>query len=215
MRPLPTIPALRRAAVAALASLLALSACKEATLGPEATGTIEGRVVHAETSQAIQGATITTSPPTSAPLTGSDGRFSLGGIEVGEYNVTARKSGFENASVSISVRENRATTVNLTLDPDESASVNAEVSNWWTSTGEADSSFVDVEYRVSNPSSATVATYEIYFGIYTPEGVFRHEEEGEDLRPDQSDLRTFRRFIRENEPDSVIIEEIWFEEDEG
>ncbi len=99
-------------------TVVLLSSCKEDTVQPELYGSISGIVMDQSTSAVIEGAGITTSPPTSAILTASNGKFTIDNIPVGNYTITAQKNGYKKASVSISVRENTATQATIFLEVD-------------------------------------------------------------------------------------------------
>ncbi len=99
-------------------SIIFLSSCKEDTIQPELYGSISGIVMDQDASSAIEGASITTSPPTSAILTGNDGKFSIEDIPVGNYTITAQKSGYKKASVSVNVRENASAQAAIFLEVD-------------------------------------------------------------------------------------------------
>lgn len=208
----PGRPVLLRRLVSAVVVVLvlALSGCKDATTSPETTGTIEGQVLNDDTGQSIANAQVTTSPPTSAPVTSDDGRFRIENVATGDYSVTAKKSGFESQSVSVSVREDETTEVNLLLPPEEEgATVDATITNWWNDRVSADSVFVNVEYRVENPSSDSVAEYEVNFAAHSPNGIFHQQESGGPLQADETDVGSFRKFIRDEPADSVRIDEVW------
>lgn len=187
-------------------------ACKEPTTAPEQTGTIVGNVVHASTQQPIAGASITTSPATSAPVTDSEGRFTLEDVATGEYAVSAEKPDFETKSVSVTVRARDTTEVNLLLQPERSAAevLDASITNWWSDRLSEDSVVAEVEYRVENVTPDSTPEYELYFKIFTPRGVFTHEVTGNALHPAETDLGNFREFVRDASPDSVVIDDIFF-----
>jgi TolB protein len=104
--------------ILAVLLLIFFSSCKEDTIQPVLYGSISGVVINDSTSLAIGGASITTSPPTSALLTGADGKFSIDDIPVGNYAINAQKAGYKKGSVSISVRENAATQATVFLETD-------------------------------------------------------------------------------------------------
>lgn len=198
--------------------LFTLVACKDAGLGPGETGAIEGRVLDSETDEPVSGAVISTNPPSAAPVTDSEGRFSLGDLEEGSYSITAEKSGYQSSTVSVAVNPNSTTDVNLFLDPESSDATGglvAEIVTWWNSSTTDDSVFVNVEYRADNVSADTVRAYEVYFKIFTPDEVFEHEASGEELQPDQADIGAFDRFIRESPADSVVISDVWVDSSES
>lgn len=209
-----------RHALVALAavSLVTLAACKDAGLGPGETGAIEGRVLDSETDEPVSGAVISTNPPSGAPVTDSEGRFSMGDLEEGSYSVTAEKSGYQSSTVSVAVNGNSTTNVNLFLEPESADAADglvAEIVNWWSSSATDDSVFVNVEYRADNVSADTVRAYEVYFKIFTSGQVFEHEASGEELQPDQADIGGFERFIRESPADSVVISDVWVDTSES
>ena len=104
-----------------LLSLL-LNACDEDNFEPELFGSISGIVLDAETSAPIEGASITTGPPTNAIVSGSEGMFKLENITIDEYTITAKKTGYKTGSVNISVREDE--TANATLLLEKNSTVN-------------------------------------------------------------------------------------------
>jgi TolB protein len=73
-------------------TVVLLSSCKEDIVQPELYGSISGIVMDQSTSAVIEGAGITTSPPTSAILTASNGKFTIDNIPVGNYTITAQKN---------------------------------------------------------------------------------------------------------------------------
>lgn len=70
-------------------------------------GAVEGRVVDSSTGDGIVGAVVATSPATGTALTGSDGRFEIQGIELGEgpvaLSVTAARAGYASDSRSVTL----------------------------------------------------------------------------------------------------------------
>lgn len=209
-------PFLLLALLAAVA--LAAVGCKDATLEPDLTGTITGTVFDADTNEPLARAQITTSPPTSAPLTNENGTFRLEDVATGNYTVTASRPGYQSSSVTIAVTENQAAPASLFLEEetadttDESASLNAQITNWATRI-EGDSAFVDVEYRVRNTSDVDVAQYEVDFRIETSSETFFAQETGEDLLAGESDVGSFEKYTRGEEAQDVTIDSVTFEED--
>ena len=100
-------------------AVIALQSCKENTLTPEMFGSISGTVIDGETNQPIAGASITTTPPTSAIITNDQGEFTISDLPVGEYSVSASKSGYDKAVVSVAVKEGATTTASIFLTEDE------------------------------------------------------------------------------------------------
>ena len=191
-----------------------LAGCKEGTISPVLTGGIDGLVLDFATNAPLSGVSITTSPPTDALVTDAEGRFSMPEMEAGNYTVSARRPGYQNTSVTVRVRENRTTEATIFLeeaDDDTTATLMAaEITNWWNRTA-GDSLFVNVEYRVSNEGTQDINAYELYFRILAGQREFFHEETGEDLRVNQSDIRQFEKYISETPADSVVVDDFWVE----
>jgi hypothetical protein len=205
--------------IIAAAGSLALPACKEATLGPERTGSIEGQVLDFEVDDVVTGVSITTSPPTEAIVTDGEGRFHIADLEVGTYQVTARKSGYKPTTVGILVREHRASSATIFLEkivdePPTTANLDISILSWWNALS-GDSAFVETEYRVHNPGPGSVKRYEVYFRINTDGNVFFHEEKGDSLALNQSDIRRFRKFIPGHTATGVQVDTFWVEKGSG
>jgi hypothetical protein len=194
-------------------ALLAVAACKDADLGPYRAGSIEGQVVDYQTGEPVAGASITTTPPTDAITTDADGTFHIGELEVGNYQITARKYGYTGTSVSVSVRQNRTSSAVIFLDPTEDApqspTIDVDVIAWWHVSASADSVFVEAEYRVRNPGPTSVSRYEVYFRITTDQNDFLHEETGEALEPSQSNIRRFKTYIVDRTATDVTVDDLW------
>lgn len=97
--------------------LFGFTACEEGTFEPELFGSISGLVRDADTNEPIIGASVTTNPPTNAIVTNDEGRFLLSEIETGTYSITVRKTGYLNASVSVSVRDGQTAEAIMFLQP--------------------------------------------------------------------------------------------------
>jgi hypothetical protein len=195
-------------------ALLASAACKEATLGPSSTGDIEGTVLDYETVLPVVAASITTTPPSEALLTTQQGLFRVEDVEVGTYQVTARKSGYAPTTVSVLVRDDRAATATIFLEaeeeePEEVAAVlDVEVLSFWN-TQSGDSTFAEAEFTVRNAGEVSVNAYEVYFRVLTTGDTFFHEEGGEQLDVGESNTRRFRTYIRQFLATDVSIDGMW------
>src|SRR6056297_634218 len=99
--------------------LAALIGCSKETITPETFGNIDGQVLNSETEDGVGSVNITTSPATNSILTNQDGSFSFNEVTTGNYNITASKSGFESATVSVNVREGKTATAQIFLKPDD------------------------------------------------------------------------------------------------
>ncbi len=210
-----------RAAWAALFSLLfpllvASSGCKEATLGPDPSGRIEGAVFDFDTRAALGGVGITSSPPSSAILTGGDGTFVLEDVAAGNYTITASRSGYQTNSVTVSVREGRTTQAAVFLEKADTtanqAALSAEVLNWSNQKTEGDTVRVRVEYRVRNTGAVDLPAYEVYFRIETEEVNFFQEQNGTDLNVGQEDIRQFSKKLLKQPATAVTVDDFSFEE---
>ncbi|MEK9500754.1 carboxypeptidase regulatory-like domain-containing protein [Gemmatimonadota bacterium DH-20] len=206
----------RRRLLSALVALLAaaaLAGCKDATLGPEVQGGIEGHVVDFRTGAAVAGASVTTAPPSEAILTDGSGAFVLDGLEAGTYQVTVRKAGYSPSTVSVSVREDRVARASVLLEEDSEEAepaplLAAEVVEFWNVTS-GDSAFVEVEYRVRNLGSVATTAYEVYFQIRVGAASYFHEEGAEGLGVGQADGGRFRTWLPQSPASAVIVDGVW------
>lgn len=201
-------------ALASAALLLLASGCEDSSLGPAQRGSIDGRVQDFETEAALAGVNITTSPPTSALVTDGDGRFTLQDVEVGNYTISARKSGYAPNQVTVSVRADATTQAILFLEPDDAASATSDsidvtVTNWANRAPQPDSVFVDVEYRVRNAGDTRIDAYEVYFRIQTDGDAFFYEARGDSLAVGQADVAGFSKYLRDHSATDVVIDDYW------
>lgn len=201
---------------ALLVVLIGLTGCKEATLGPELWGDVEGTVFDHATSEALSQVTISTSPPTSALITDEAGRFVLKDVAVGTYTLTARHPNYQSATVTVSIQENRMTQAAIFLKsaPDTTdlkAALEVEVTRWTHRTA-GDSTFVEVEYRARNTGTAAITAYEVYFRIDAGDVSSYEEVQGENLHARQADIGRFERYLGEVEASAVVVDGVWFAE---
>ena len=206
--------------VALAAVLFATSGCKDSTLEPERFGSIEGQVLDFETSQPISGASVTTSPPTSALVTDTDGAFTISDALVGNYTITANRAGYTPNTVTVSVQADRMTSAIVFLDVEDegpvdttSADLVVDVINFTNvvATGAAgDSVTVRVQYRVRNTGSVDIDAYEAYFQISTTGPTFYVERQGQDLGIGQSDIADFEIYTFGDTATDVIVDDVSF-----
>ncbi len=191
-----------------------LSGCSKETITPETFGNIDGQVLNSETEEGVGGVNITTSPATNSILTNKDGSFGLNEVTTGNYNVTASKSGYESATVSVNVREDKTATAQIFLDPEGKngeQSLTAEVTAWNqrtvdVDTTDSDSTFVDVEYQVMNNSEdIDIDEYEVYFDIYTSGETFSREEGDTALAAGERNIGEFSKYAHQTTIDSVVV----------
>ena len=81
------------------------------------TGNIRGSVAESGTGDAIEGATITTDPPTKTVFTDSEGGYMIVDLEPGAYTVTASKDGYNSGTKSVSVIAGEDVQANISLTP--------------------------------------------------------------------------------------------------
>jgi hypothetical protein len=195
-----------------------LVSCAKDNVGVDEYGSIQGRVIDSETGEGIGGVNVTTTPPTVAILSESDGSFIVQDAPVGSYTVQARKPGFKNNSVSVTVGEWKNVRADLLLEPEEEDppvedNVLIATVNSWFNSQSGDSSFVEVEYSVENISERTdVDEYEVYFEITTGGNTFYFDASGTDLKVDQKSFGEFKKYIRSETASDVLIEKTWFSE---
>ena len=147
-------------------------------------------------------------------MTDGEGRFSLQDVEVGNYTINAKKSGYEPNQVTVSVRADATTQATLFLEPDASAaastdSIDVTVTNWANRLLQPDSVFVDVEYRVHNVGEARIDAYEVYFRIQTSGSDFYYEAQGDSLAVGQADIADFSKYVRDQSATDVVVNNYW------
>lgn len=193
-------------------SSLLLFACSKETIEPNITGRIEGKVQNSATGEGVPLASITTNPGTDAILTNENGEFTINDVATGTYTVQAEKDNFETKSVRVEVKQDRAATAQILLESDTPPSsdiIDAQVVNF-ANVARADSSFVEVEYKLDNTSSSTlVASYEVYFKVYTSGPEFFQEVAGDSLDGSESDTGDFSKYIRDFNADSVVVSGVY------
>jgi hypothetical protein len=207
----PVVP--YRLALVALVAF-SLTGCKEATLGPELSGSIEGRVLDFRTGAPVVGAGVTTAPPTGAIVTDEEGRFAIDDIPAGNYTITATRRGYRTNTATVSVRENRATPATLFLeeqteeDATPARTIGVDVLNWSNRT-RGDSSFVRIEYRVRNTGTLPVSAYRVYFRVETDGPAYFEQRNGSNLQVGQIDIANFEKFIVNHRASAVAVDTFW------
>lgn len=169
-----------------------------------------------DTHEALEGASVTTSPPTGAFVTDASGTFQLEEIEAGNYTITANKPGYQKNAVTVSVSDNRTTQAALFLEVEEEDSTRAamlpEVIEWSNATRN-DSVFVQVEYRVRNTGDVPLQAYEVYFSLETPSNTLYHEIAGGALAAGQADIGDFEKYLPQGEDaQEVAVDDFWFDD---
>lgn len=199
-------------------AVLFFNSCVKDTIEADTFGDIEGIVIDGETEEGIATANITTTPATNAIFTEEDGSFKLNNVPTGNYTIQARKNSFRNNSVSVAVREGQIATafISMNAEDEESDSTvtqddfEASITSWFNDV-DGDSSFVDVNYRVTNTSdSGNISDYEVYFEVETDSGTdFYFDISGESLQTGQSRNGNLRGYIRNTEATEIRISDVW------
>ncbi len=198
-----------------LGLLFLFSSCTKETVFPDVFGDIEGKVINSDSNQPLSKVSITTNPATNAILTEEDGSFFLDDVPTGNYSIQARKKGFSNTTVTVTVRDSRPAVASIVMNPTEDKPVTTiddlqpEVVNWFNTTSN-DSSFAEVEYRVTNQNHETaIGEYKIYFEIVTDEASFYKEVSGTELKQGQTRYGQFSRYIQNYTATDVIVNDVW------
>lgn len=196
-------------------SVLIFQSCTKDTIEPELYGDIEGVVINSETGDFLEKVNITTAPATNSILTGGDGKFALTDVPTNNYTIFAKKDGYSNTSVAVAVREDKVAMASIIMVPDDEEQVitvddlEAEIINWYNRQS-GDSTYVEVEYKVTNTSDQKdIQEYEVYFEITTDGDTYFVDESGESLRSGQSSFLEFSKYIREFTAQDVTITEVW------
>jgi len=104
--------------IKSLLLLLLLVSCSD-TEAQMQIPSITGKVIDAETKQPLVGVPIYLLGSKSFAISKEGGRFEIGGIEPGRYQITAASQGYIPRNDSVTV-ENRELVVNLSLTPKSS-----------------------------------------------------------------------------------------------
>ncbi len=138
--------------------------CKENTIQPTLYGNISGTIYDAATSQIIEGANITSNPPTSAIVTNSSGQYSISQVSVGDYTISASKKGYKKGTVSISVKENQTTQADIFLDIDTTNNKPPSKPKNPSPDNQAVNQSVDLTlaWNATTPNSNDPLTYDVY-----------------------------------------------------
>jgi len=160
-----------------LSFVLFFQGCQEDKLEVSATGVLDGTIMDFTSEINLSGAVLTTSPPTVSVASDSVGYFIFKTIDVGDYNLIAKKNGYVSESVAVSVQQNNNTTIVVLMersseynDPPEFSgsfspenaqtdqAVNVTLSWVVTDNNDEDSLIFDVELYESNHANAQLFT---------------------------------------------------------
>ena len=100
----------------ALSIALFFQGCNEDKLEVNATGILDGTVLDFTSDVNISGTILTTNPPTVSVVSDSAGYFIFKTMDVGDYNLIAKKNGYVSESVAVSVQRDKTTTVVVLIE---------------------------------------------------------------------------------------------------
>ncbi|MCK4990255.1 MAG: carboxypeptidase-like regulatory domain-containing protein, partial [Bacteroidales bacterium] len=142
---------------------LSFYGCSEDKLDVYATGILDGNILDFTSEQNLEGAILTTNPPTVSVASDSTGYFIFSSIEVGEYNLIARKNGYISESVTVGVEENKASTVVVLLERSSVYNDPPEFSGVFSPMNSGLNQAVDLSlmWQASDPNVEDSLTYDI------------------------------------------------------
>lgn len=169
----------RFASVFLCAILFSLSfhGCSEDKLDVYATGILDGNVLDFTSEKDLEGAILTTNPPTVSVASDSAGYFIFSAIEVGEYNLIARKNGYVSESVTVSVKESATSTIVVLLERSSAYNDPPEFSGSFSPANSETNQPVDLSlmWQASDPNSEDSLLFdvEIYESNFEDSWLFR------------------------------------------
>lgn len=90
--------------------------CTENKINPEAKGHIKGQVIDDFSDDPITDAQLTTNPATQTFITNDTGYFFINNIDIGEYTLAIKKAGYRSESVTITVKEEDTTFMEVLMN---------------------------------------------------------------------------------------------------
>ena len=99
-----------------LSFALFFQGCNEDKLEVNATGILDGTVMDFTSEVNLSGAVLTTNPPSVSVASDSTGYFIFKTIDIGDYNLIAKKNGYVSESVAVSVQQNISTTIVVLME---------------------------------------------------------------------------------------------------
>lgn len=137
--------------------------CNEDKLDVNATGILDGTLMDFDSEKNLSGAILTTNPPTVSVASDSAGYFIFKTIDVGDYNLIARKNGYVSESVSLSVQKDKTTTVVVLMERSSEYNDPPEFSGSYTPGSEAINQAVDLTFSwtASDPNPEDSVIYDM------------------------------------------------------
>ena len=140
--------------------------CNEDKLDVYATGILDGTILDFTSEKNLSGAIVTTNPPTVSVASDSAGYFIFKTIDVGDYNLIARKNGYVSESVSLSVQTDKTTTVVILMERSSEYNDPPEFNGSYTPRIEAINQPVDLTFSWTatdpNPEDSVIYDMVLY-----------------------------------------------------
>ena len=139
------------------------------SLEPRASslGSLSGTLLDGINNQPVANASITTSPPSIALITGPTGQFAIDSLAVGNYTVIVEKFGYTTDSVAVAVSENKVTPVAMLLTPADVTTVNVPAQPQPTIAAREQPLELTLQWVVERPRAEAQLRYEVL--LYTNE----------------------------------------------
>ena len=96
--------------------------CADDPIRSVGTGTIAGRVLDDRTATPLEGVMLTTAPASISTLSDSAGSFEILALEEKQYNITASKNGFIDASAIVAIKAGETTLADFSMAPESNQS---------------------------------------------------------------------------------------------
>ena len=142
---------------------LTFQGCNEDKLDVNATGVLDGTVLDFTSEANLNGVILTTNPPTVSVASDSAGYFIFKTIEVGDYNLIARKNGFVSESVAVGVKQEKTTTVVVLMERSSEYNDHPEFTGSFTPGNGEDNQPVDLtlSWAASDPNSDDSLVFDV------------------------------------------------------
>lgn len=138
--------------------------CKDNTIEPVFFGSIEGIVLDAVTGAPVNEASVSTTPPSNAIVTNSQGKYFIEDIPVGEYTISVKKNGYKKATVTVSVREDAIAKADTHLEKDDGSNLPPQKPSNPSPANEAVDQPVSItlKWSAADPDADDSLSYNIY-----------------------------------------------------
>ena len=124
-------------------------------------GSLSGTLLDAVSNTPVVGASITTHPPTVALVTNVAGQFVIDSLPVGKYTILAKKGGYQTDSVSVAVKEGKATPATMLLNPADPTAVNVPVQPQPATAAREQPSALTLRWSIERPRAGAELRYDV------------------------------------------------------